>query len=178
MVDAAPPFEPESRPLFETLWWALSLSPVPPGQEEALLPLTRWVREQGRAVSAQRLVLALAELQGQARRHARTVDCDLLLSPVLARAQASVGWFSRSGDPAVDFAEQERFSPYCAAYNLTGAPAMALPVGQADDGTPIGVMLSAAVGADALLVAVGALLEEAMPWRDRHPEVWSRPAPG
>ena len=158
---------------FEALWGVLSLSPVPADKEGLLLPLTRWLRERGRAVTSERLVTALADIQVRVRRHARTATYDLLLSPTLARAQAPVGYFSSAADPAGDFDRQARFSPYCAAYNLTGQPAVSLPLGAAADGAPIGVMLAAAPGADALLIAAAGWLETALPWTGRHPPVWS-----
>ncbi len=174
IVDVDPPFGPDAEPYFEALWRVLSLAPVPPEKESMLLPITRWMRARGREVGPDQLLLALAELQVRVRRHARAAaSYDLLLSPVLTRAQAAIGWFTSAGDPAEDFARQERFSPYCAAYNLTGEPAVSLPLGQAADGTPIGVMLAAAAGADALLIAASALVEAAVPWAHRHPPMWN-----
>jgi amidase len=174
IIDVDPPFGHDAEAAFQTLWRVLSLAPVPPGRESLLLPLTRWLREGGRAITAEQLTAAMADLQVRVRRHARgSASYDVLLSPVLARAQAPVGWFAAAGDPAEDFARQARFSPYCAAYNLTGQPAVSLPLGQDADGAPIGVMLAAPVGADALLIAVSAWLEASVPWVDRHPPVWS-----
>ena len=173
IVDVEPPFAPDAEAYFEATWPLLSLAPVPPEKEALLLPLTRWLRAKAREITPDRLVVALAELQLRIRRYARDPGCDLLLSPVLARAQAPVGWFTEAGDPADDFARQERFSPYCAAYNFTGQPAVSLPVGRDAHGSPIGVMLAAPMGADALLIAVSALLESAVPWAHRHPPVWS-----
>jgi amidase len=168
-----PPFTPDAEPQFQILWQALTLFPVPPDGENLLLPLSRWLRAAGKALSAERLINALADLQLRVRWHAAAVaGYDLLLSPVLTRAQAPIGWFSSAADPAEDFARQERFSPYCAAYNLTGHPAVSLPLGQSADGAPIGVMLAAPPGADALLIAVSARLEAAAAWADRHPPVW------
>jgi amidase len=86
-----------------------------------------------------------------------------------------VGFFRAAGSPERDFAEQTRFSPYCAAHNLTGQPAVSLPLAMTDRDEPIGVMLAARPGADALLLAVAARLEQAASWADRHPPVWSRP---
>jgi len=174
VVDVEPPLATDLEPHFEAVWRVLSLSPVPADLEPKLLPLTRWLRENGRAVPAERLVMALAELQVRVRQYARrTPRCDLWLSPVLSRAQAPVGYFTAAGDPAEDFNQQARFSPYCAVYNLTGQPAVSLPVGQAADGAPIGVMLAAALGADPLLMAASAMVEAALPWSDRHPAIWS-----
>ncbi len=173
IVDVEPPFAPDAEAYFEATWPLLSLAPVPPEKEVLLLPLTRWLRAKAREITPDQLVVALAELQVRIRRYARNPGCDLLLSPVLARAQAPVGWFTETGDPADDFARQERFSPYCAAYNFTGQPAVSLPVGRDAHGSPIGVMLAAPMGADAQLIAVSALLESAVPWAHQHPPVWS-----
>jgi amidase len=173
IVDVEPPFAPDAEAYFEATWPLLSLAPVPPEKEALLLPLTRWLRAKAREITPDRLVMALAELQLRIRRYARNPGCDLLLSPVLARAQAPVGWFTETGDPADDFARQERFSPYCAAYNFTGQPAVSLPVGRDAHGSPIGVMLAAPMGADAQLIAVSALLEAAGQWAHQHPPVWS-----
>ncbi|HET8642978.1 MAG TPA: amidase family protein, partial [Pseudonocardiaceae bacterium] len=102
---------------------------------------------------------------------------DLLLCPTLAAAQAPVGYFAGAPDPAEDFARQKRFSPFCAAYNITGQPAVSLPVGQTPDGLPAGAMLAGAVGADALVLAVAAQVEQVAPWRDRHPALWDVAVP-
>jgi amidase len=177
IVDVDPPFEPGAEEHFEILWRVLSLSPVPREKERQLLPLTRWMREQGRAIGPEELLLALADVQVRVRRYARRPPvCDLYLCPTIARAQAPVGWFTATGDPAEDFDRQKRFSPYCAAYNLTGQPAVSIPFGRDRDGAPVGVMLAAAMGADALLIAAAAVLESAAPWAVSHPPMWGAAA--
>jgi len=174
VIDVESPFGQDAEPYFQALWGVLSLSPVPPEREYLLLPLTRWLRERGRGISAERLMGGLAELQLRVRRYARAhADLDLLLSPVLASSQAPVGYFAQAADPAEDFSRQVRFSPYCAAHNLTGQPAVSLPMGRDGDGAPVGVMLAARLGADALLIAASAWLEAAAPWGHLHPPVWS-----
>jgi len=173
VFDAEAPLNSSGEEHFMVLWGVLALSPVPPEKEPLLLPLSRWLRERGRAVSPEQLLQALAAVQVQVRRHARAATYDLLLSPTLARAQAPVGYFTAADDPAEDFDRQARFSPYCAAYNLSGQPAVSLPWGTTVDGAPIGVMLAAAPGADALLIAASAWLEATHSWAQRHPAVWS-----
>jgi len=177
VVEVDPPFGPAAVGHFETLWRALALAtPVPPDQEHRLLPGTRWLRERGREVTVPRLLAALAELQNAVRAAAgRLAGVDLLLSPTLARPGAPVGWFTETGDPAEDFARQKQFSPYCAVYNLTGQPAVSLPLATTGSGEPVGVMLAAAPGADGLLLQVAGQLERAAPWSGRHPPVWSEP---
>ncbi|HEY0698560.1 MAG TPA: amidase [Micromonospora sp.] len=173
VVDIPAPFTPEVWPLFEILWYALTLTPLPPDAEAELLPLTRWLRDRGAAVGAGTLMATLSALQTQVRRAARaTAGVDLLLCPVLAAPQAPVGWFTEGADPAEEFQRQRNFSPYCAVFNVTGQPSVALPVGRTADGLPVGVLLTARYGEDARLLAVAAELEQAGGGWDRHPEIW------
>lgn len=177
VVEVAPPLSRDAARWFGLVWGALAMAmPVPAEREEQLLPVTRWLRERGRQVQVPQLLAALAALQAEVRAGARRLadeGVELLLSPTLAAPQAPVGWFSETGDPAEDFARQAQFSPYCAAYNLTGAPAVSLPLATTPAGDPVGVMLAAAPGADGLLLAAAAQLEQLAPWADRHPPGWS-----
>jgi amidase len=57
--------------------------------------------------------------------------------------------------------------------NISGTPAVSLPVHVTADGLPIGVQLSASAGSDELLVSLSAQLERAFGWQTRHPTVWN-----
>jgi amidase len=173
VVEVAAPAGPEIWPLFETLWYVLTLWPVPPEREADLLPLTRWLRAAAADVSAGALMGVLSELQSLVRRAMRAqAGVDLLLCPTLASPQAPVGHFTETGDPAGDFRRQKEFSPYCAIFNVTGQPAVSLPLGQTPEGLPVGAMLAGPVGGDALLLAVAARLERIAGLPDRHPVIW------
>ncbi|QSB15996.1 amidase [Natronosporangium hydrolyticum] len=176
VVPVAPPVGAGVRERFGEVWRALALAnPVPADREELLLPITRWLREQARSVSVADLFGALSALQGAVREGAARLAAqgvELLLSPPLASPQAPVGHFRAANSPAEDFAAQSRFSPYCAVYNLTGAPAVSLPLGQTEAGAPVGVMLAALPGEDGLLLQVAAQLEQQASWLDRHPAQW------
>ncbi|GIF51082.1 amidase [Asanoa ferruginea] len=172
--DVAAPLTPDMWPLFETLWYVLSLAPVPPEKESSLLPLTRYLRARGDTVSAGQLMGALAELQTRVRQGlAPLAGYDLLLSPVLAVPQAEIGWFTSASEPADDFDRQRRFSPYCAIFNVTGQPSVSVPTSATTDGLPVGVLLSGRYGDDARLLAAAAQLERLAGRVDRHPAIWT-----
>jgi amidase len=173
VVEVAAPVTPAVWPLFETVWYVLALSPVPPEREDRLLPLTRLMRARGSAVGVAALLGTLAELQSLVRAAMlATGHCDLLLCPTLAAPQAAVGWFTETGDPAEDFDRQRRFSPYCAIFNVTGQPSVSLPVATTPEGMPVGALLTGRYGEDARLLAAAAELERTVGGWDRHPAIW------
>ena len=179
VVEIPPPFAAERWDAFAALWSVGALqAPVPPDREHLLVPLTRWLRERGRAVSGLAYATALAEVQRLARDVAVAWEgVDVVLSPTLAQPPALVGSQRLDDDPAGDFAAQTAFTPWTSVWNLTGRPAISLPLGEArvaDPGhaqrtVPVGVMLGADHGDDALLLDLAARLEEAAPWSDRRP---------
>ena len=172
--DVPPPFDPSLVPYFEILW-AVSAAGVPvgAGKEELLKPLTRWLRELGRATPAPRFTGALAVLQLASRRAVeRTAGYDAVLTPTLARLPAPVGWFAETGDPAEEFARMVAFTPFTATYNSTGQPAVSVPLHWTPEGLPVGVQLVGRPADEATLLRLSAQLEAARPWRDRHPDLW------
>lgn len=174
VVDVDPPFGREALALFTVLWSVTAAGlPVPPEREEDLQPLTRWLREQGRAVPATRFTGAVAALQAGTRRAVlATAHCDVVLTPTLAGLPAPVGWFRAAGDPPADFARQGRWTPFTAVYNTTGQPAATLPLHWTDDGLPVGVQLVGRPADELTVLRLSAQLEQARPWRDRHPALW------
>ena len=58
--------------------------------------------------------------------------------------------------------------PYTQLANLTGRPAISVPLHWTDAGLPLGVQLVGRLGADGLLLQVAAQLEEAQPWFHRY----------
>jgi amidase len=171
--DIPVPLGPDVVPFFETLWYAYAtLAPLTPEQEEVLLPLTRYLRGRGQATSAPDLIFAQAYLQAVVRGAlTATNSYDAILTPTLALPPRPVGWFDEV-DPAGNFERQKLFTPYTAVYNVSGQPAVNVPLYWTDDHLPIGVMLAGRIGDEGTLISLSAQLEQARPWKDRHPAIW------
>ena len=100
-------------------------------------------------------------------------DHDILPTPTLAEPPAEIGRFAHDTEdyagyrmgPGGVFA----YSPYTAAFNASGQPAISLPLHWNDAGHPIGVQLVSAYGREDVLIAIAAQLEQAHPWRQRRP---------
>jgi amidase len=95
-----------------------------------------------------------------------------VLTPTLAQPPLPVGALRDDADPAADFEAQKRFTPWTSMWNVTGSPAISLPLHWTPDGLPVGVMLAAAPAREDLLLALAAQVEEAAPWHDRRPPLW------
>ncbi len=179
LEDVAPPLPPEAVPLFETVWSVSAATvPIPPHREDELRALTRHLRERGRAVSGPDFANAMAELNVHARTGiAASAHLDAVLTPSVAMLPRPIGWFTGAPDeevdPAADFERQKQFTPYTAMYNMTGQPAISLPLYWSEEGLPIGMMLVGRPGGEAALLSLAAQVEAALPWHARRPEIWT-----
>jgi amidase len=167
------PFSQDAVPSFLALWYAMAtLAPIAPEQESELLPLTRYLRGKGLELSAADLLLHQAILQGAARPALTALNAyDAILTPTLALPPRPVGWFDEV-EPAENFIRQTVFTPWTALYNLSGQPAVSVPLHWTAENLPIGVMLAGRIGDEATLISLSAQLEAARPWKDKHPPIW------
>jgi amidase len=168
------PLPPEAVGTFETCWSVLTaLSVAPPGTEERLRPLTRWLQARGRAVSGPEFGLAVGEVRRIAAGALRALaPYDAVLTPTLAQPPLRIGEIRDDADPARDFARQKAFTPWTSAWNLTGMPAVSLPLHMTLEGLPVGVMLAGRPTEEHVLLALSAQIEAAAPWGDRTPPCW------
>jgi amidase len=113
------------------------------------------------------------QLQGFARAIVTwAAPYDALLTPALAEAPVKHGVVDPlSADPLAAFARSGRFTPYTAISNVTGSPAMSVPLYQRDDGLPLAVQLIGRPAQEGALLALAAQLEQARPWAGRRPEL-------
>jgi len=95
---------------------------------------------------------------------------DLLVTPTVGAPPPELGWFTAAG-PEHEGARIAGFIPYTAQFNMTGQPAVSLPLHWSDAGLPIGVQLVGAPWQEASLISLAAQLEQASPWAGRTPPV-------
>jgi amidase len=165
---------PDVLPSFERVW---SLSgttlPVPPERVGELRPLTQVLRARGLALSAQEAMEAMFALRLFSRGFLQaTSGYDVLLAPVCTMTPRPLGWFDFDGDGAEDFERQKRYAAFTALFNVTGQPAVSVPLYWTADGLPIGTMLVGRPADEATLIALSAQVEAARPWLNRHPPGW------
>jgi amidase len=168
------PFGPELVAQFEAVWHTLALlTPVMPDDEARLQPLTRHLRELGRGVSGIQLAMAVSLLRIQTRATlAQWAQFDVVVMPTVNGVAPLVEDIVDRADPARDFDNQKRWAAFTAAFNMTGQPAISVPLHWTAKGLPIGVMLVGKMFAEETLIGLAAQLEQAHPWSDRKPEAW------
>ena len=159
---------------FEDLWSISFASlPVPDEVAHRLRPLTAWLRERGATLSATHAFRTLEALRARARAELQRMSgFDAILTPTLAQPPAKVGALRNDADPAQDFENQKRFTPFTAPFNMTGQPAVSVPLHWTSDQLPIGIQLVGRPGDEVTLFALAAQLEDAAPWAHRRPACW------
>jgi amidase len=97
---------------------------------------------------------------------------DVVLTPGLAERPVPIGEIDAcSDDPWKEFGRSGRFTPYTAIFNVTGQPAISVPLFHGDDGLPTSIQLAGRPADEATLLSLAAQLEAARPWADRRPEL-------
>jgi amidase len=97
-------------------------------------------------------------------------DLDVLVTPALARRPVQIGEIDTSGeDPWGAFGKAGEFTPYTPIFNVTGQPAISLPLFHGEDGLPLGVQIVGAPAGEGLLLQLAGQLERAYPWSNRKP---------
>lgn len=160
-------------PAFRTIWQAGAARIPAEGETLALLePLTAWLVERGRSLSARELSEALSALTAYERSFIRQLaSFDAVLTPAMALTPRPVGWYDQE-DGERNFEQQVQYTPFTSMLNVTGLPAIVLPVSQTADGLPMGVQLIGRPGGERTLLSLAAQLERRLRWSDLRPPVW------
>jgi amidase len=172
VVDATPPWSiPEMIVEFIRVW---QVGPATSGIDDLSLlePINRALAEQARETPSPEYGAAIMQLQTIARRVVAFWDeYDIVITPTLAMLPVPIGWTweDTDGDPLLAFSRQTLFTPYTALVNVTGQPAMSLPLHASKTGLPVGVQFIARPFDEATLFRLAAQLEEAHPWSGRFP---------
>jgi amidase len=179
--EADPPWrQPQLGELFTALFAPLVMLQVARARlingrepaEDDMEPLSWALWQLVGGMSALDAHLASAQLESFARGLLQWMDgYDVVVAPSLSEAPVllhAVDW--RTDDPMGLFQRSAAFTPFTATANVTGQPAISLPLYQ-HDGLPVGAQLFGRPAQEGALLAVAAQLEAALPWAERRPPV-------
>ncbi len=179
VVEADPPLDNgEMQEIFRTLMASNAAQAIrshptkgrlpEPGEVENVVAATA---AKGESVTGHDVFIAQGRMHQAARRMAAYHDShDVLLIPGLGHMPPKLGWLDMMMDDADEYWDRvAAFSPFTVWFNLTGQPAISLPVGTTADGFPVSVQAVGRFADEATLFRLAAQLEAAMPWRDRKP---------
>jgi amidase len=140
---------------------------------ELVEPLSWTMYEGVRERSALDYMLARTRLSAVSRGIIALWDTyDVVLTPALAQRPVRIGEIDAcADDPWEHFRRSGLFTPYTAIFNITGQPAISVPLFHGDDGLPTAVQLAGRPADEGTLLSLAAQLEAARPWAERRPEL-------
>jgi len=199
--EVSPPHDDEALARdFLTIWFAQLYGQVVDARRRFQAPDSHFeadtlaAAEIGRAAGIRPLMAAIGNINDHTRRLARFHESyDLFLTPTLAQPPLAVGaltspphlqrasravWKTRSGKALAAsgvldqiIADNLSWVPYTQLANLTGRPAINVPLHWTESGVPLGIQLVGRLGTDGLLLQVAAQLEQAQPWFHRYADL-------
>jgi amidase len=174
VVDIASPFPEDVFSYFEILWSSLTAAiEFEDEQFTQLRPLTMWLYEKGQSITGAQLSRTVSHLRTIAREAiVKMGDVDVVLTPTLAQLPPAIGAIRNDVNPEADFQAQCEFTPFTSPINMTGQPAISLPLHWTSTGIPVGMQFIGRPFDEVTLISLAAQLEQAQPWRDRHPAMW------
>jgi len=154
-------------------WGSLVGRAVP---SEEVEPSTWALAEAGRALPANAYVGALKWIGSYPRRLAAWWDdgFDILVTPTIGAPPPRIGYLAApAGDPLGNLEKVLGLIPYTPPFNMTGQPAISLPLHWTEEDLPIGVQLVGAYGGEDVLLRAAGQLEQILPWKGRRPRVFA-----
>ena len=182
VVEAAPTYDADALWLDWTTMMSAGVAWAVHGWEERLgkkatadeiEPFILALVQRGDGISAAAYLGHLEQLQLRSREIGQFFNQhDIWLTPTLGEPPIPLGVLKHnSGDPFELRRRQATFSPFTYIANVTGQPAISLPLVSNDDNLPIGLHFTGRYGDEATLIRLSAQLEEARPWSHRKPPV-------
>jgi amidase len=135
--------------------------------------LTLWLWETCRGIDSITAYAALVQIQATARQIiAWSAPYDIVVTPALAEDPVTIGTLDPDAeDPQALFARAGAFTPFTPGMNISGQPAISIPLYESEAGLPLGVQLVGRPNEEATVLSVAAQLEAARPWADRRAPV-------
>jgi amidase len=147
-----------------------------PLDRSELEPLSAQMVEIAAAMPATELLQAMDYL----RRVSRTIlafweDHDVLMTPTLAGPPIEIGALREAeGEPPVQMLmNSAAWVPFTPVWNVTGQPAISLPLHQTEAGLPVGVQFVGPPAGEEMLLSLAGRIEQAAPWADRRPPLFA-----
>ena len=135
-------------------------------------PITWAILQQGRAVRAVDHVARVESLRQSARQIVQDLlPWDIYITPTLTQPPRPKGHYNMGLTDLASYNALWADAMFLFPFNISGQPAMSLPLGQFAGGLPLGIQIVGRQGQEALLLSVARILEQAMPWAHRHPPV-------
>jgi amidase len=134
---------------------------------------SRWCYERGAKQTAVEYIRATEEMVRRSREIvAESMAYDCLLTPTVTLTPQPLDTFLADTERVAE--DDLAYIPFTFPFNISGQPAISLPLGWSDDGLPIGVQLVGHPYGEALLIALAAEIELAAPWQARYPATAAR----
>jgi Asp-tRNA(Asn)/Glu-tRNA(Gln) amidotransferase A subunit family amidase len=172
-VDEAAPSVDASMPSILMRLWQTVVSYYQVTDLSQVEPYNRMLAQRALGTSSADYVEAVNALHAASREVVRFwTRYDVFVTSTLVRPRVRAGWVWEADlDPTKQLKRDGEFLPfYTPLANVTGLPAMSLPLAWTGDGLPIGVHLVGAPAGEATLLQLATQLEAARPWSDRRPK--------
>jgi amidase len=183
VVEADPPWaRPELSAVFTASFGPavctqIKLAEMLAGREataQDMEPMSWALFELCKSINSVDALLAEFQLHGFGRELITwTAQYDALLTPALAEAPVTLGTLDPldTADPMGAFTRSAAFTPFTAPLNISGQPAISLPLYEREDGLPLAIQLVGQPAGEGALLALAAQLEEAHGWAERRPDL-------
>ena len=145
-----------------------------PATKDDVEPVTWAIIERGRETSGIRHISDVEAVRQLGRSICLDLDAyDVYLTPTLTQLPRPVGYYDMSMTDLDAYNALWTDGVFTFPFNMSGQPAMSIPLGMSKGGVPIGVQAVGRYGDEATLLAMAAVLEQEMPWKQRHPPIFA-----